>query len=183
MRRLIRIIIAGSLAIVASGPVAAQGEPPQQREEPVWIVAADQSIHVLFVNVTADDFCAWVHAGDPTSPPDVGELVTVKQKETGQGAIVGTFRATVEAELWTEEEPGAICEGGGERLGTGTVFTGSTDNDLFASGTRANAFGARLHGTLSGEKGSWRVSGVFRALISDGQFRLLHERLRVTAVR
>jgi hypothetical protein len=183
MRRLIRVVIACSVALVVSGPVAAQGEPPQQREEPVWIVTADQSGHVLFVNVTADDFCAWLAAGAPPSPPDVGELVTVQRKVTGQGAIVETFRATVGAELWTEAEPGAICDGGGERLGTGTVVIGSTDNDLFLSGTRANAFGGRLHGTISGDAGSWRVSGVFRALISDGQFRLLHESLRVTAVR
>jgi hypothetical protein len=168
-----------------AGPVAAQGGPPQPSQEPIFSAVSDFSTNVLLVNITAENLCAWIEAGDFESPPDVVELITVQQKETGKGAIVETFRTTAYAELWAVDgDPEAICAGEGGLLGTGTVFTVSTDNDLFVSGTRTNAFGATLHGTVSGENGAWRVSGQFRALVSqDGEFRVQRESLTVRAVR
>jgi hypothetical protein len=178
MRRAIAVVVAASLGLILAAPVAAQSGPPEQTQEPIFGVVSDSSTYVLFVNITAEEFCAW----DFESPPPVVELVTVTQKETGKGAVVETFRATVYAELWAVEggDLEAICGAGeGELLGTGTVFTVSTDNDLFVSGTRTNAFGATLHGTIHGDDGAWRVSGSFRALVQDEEFRLLSERLSV----
>lgn len=181
MRRLVGILAAASLVLMLTGPVAAQGGPPQRSQEPVFAIASDFSTYVLFANITADSFCAWEEG-----PPPVEELITVQDKETGKGAVVASFRATVYAELWAVEggDPGAICAGEGELLGTGTVHFLSTDNDLFVSGTRTNSFGGALHGTVRGEDGGWSVSGQFRALITqDGEFRVLRESLTVRAVR
>ena len=186
MRRIVGILTAACLVLMLAGPVAAQGGPPQRSQEPIFGVVSDFSTYVLFINITAENFCAFVEAGDFESPAPVEDLITVQQKETGKGAVVQTFRATVYAELWAVEggDLEAICQGAGELLGTGTVFIVSTDNDLFVSGTRTNAFGSTLHGTVRGEDGAWRVSGKFRALIAqDGEFRLLRDSLTVRAAR
>jgi hypothetical protein len=185
MRRLIAFVTAASLAVVLAAQAAAQSGPPQQTQEPIFGVASDQSTYVLFINITAEDFCAWIEEGDFEAPPPVVAPVTVQQKVTGQGAVVETFRATVYAELWAVEggDPEAICEGAGELVGTGTVFTVSTDNDVFVSGTRTNAFGATLHGTIHGDEGTFGVSGAFRALITMDEFRVLREQLSVRPAR
>jgi hypothetical protein len=183
MRRVLSVLTAAALALTLAGPVAAQGGPPDRTQEPVFGFVSDQSTYVLLVNITAEDFCAWVE-DEFQGMPRVASLVTVQQKETGQGAVVETFRATVYAELWAIEggDLGAICAGEGDLLGTGTVFWVSTDNDLFVSQSRTNSFGGALQGTIHGADGAWRVTGQFRAQITqDGEFRLLRESVTVRA--
>ena len=188
MRRATVVLVAASLSLILAGSAAAQSGPPERTQEPIFGVVSDNSTYVLFINVTSEAFCFWLKSGDiGTNPnPTVVAPVTVQQKETGKGAVVETFRATVYAELWTvmDGDPWVVCDGGGELVGTGTVFFVGTDNDLFVSGTRINSFGGTLHGAVHGDDGAWGVSASLRAQITqDGEFRLLRESLAVRTLR
>jgi hypothetical protein len=186
MRRFIGTLTAACLVLAMAGPATAQGGRPQVTQEPIWGLVSDFSNYLLFVNITAENLCAWVEEEDFESPADVNELITVQGKETGKGAWVETFRTTAYAELWAVDggEFGPVCAGEGELLAAGTVWWVSTDNDLFVSGTRTNSFGGSVHGVLHGADGAWRVSGQFRAQISrDFEFHLRRDSLSVRAVR
>lgn len=131
-----------------------------------------------FVNITRHDYCAW-ETGGFVGPPPVGELVETQLHETGQGALVVTFRADVSIELWMfdDDVPPLVgpCEDTDGQAGpwaTGSARIEANDNDLDVSGTRTNSFGGRGQATVADANGDlWHYSWLMRLRISrDGEF-------------
>lgn len=108
----------------------------------------------------------------PEEPPgDV--LLSGYENEVRDGVVVSRAAGSgLHAEFWAFD-PGIVDE---ETLGVGPCLdtdaahtllaagTGSiriNDNDLFGSGTRANAFGVRFHAELHGDDAHWLVTGLF----------------------
>jgi len=130
-----------------------------------------------------DDFFEWIDSGkDPAEfepqPPepvpfsDGDQLVSVKQITTGKGAIVDQVRGRdLGIEIWQLDEgapgTGPCLDTASETVvGTGTVGIRSNDNDLDASGTRANAFGNALSAQVVSEEGD-AFSYISRFHVSD----------------
>lgn len=170
-RRAIALLGATTLLLTIA-VVPAQADPPEQSEEPIMTLFLDDENHMaVFWNVTRDDFCAW-EAGGFDGPPPVQELVPAAAHETGQGAVVGTWRATRHLELWDVSEvaePSGPCEDTAGLSGpwaTGYGASAGNDNDLDVSGTRTNSFGDHVQGTVQdGDGGQWHYSSHFRAHI------------------
>jgi hypothetical protein len=112
------------------------------------------------------DYEAWLEGGEvgpeppfPDEPvggfPEGNDPILTQIKETGQGALVRHQRAKgLVAEIWPMVEdasgvgPCTDTDAGDTPLvGTGRYH--GNDNDLFASGTRGNAYGDR--GTITGQ--------------------------------
>jgi hypothetical protein len=186
MRRLGVVATAAAvLTMLVAAPVAAG--PPERVDEPIFGILLDEERElVVFLNIDRDAFCDWV-ADDFEGPAPVNELVEVKSKVTGKGAIVESFQTTMSVDLWALD-PDAELEDACEDTdaqespwATGTLRVTSNDNDLEVSGTRMNSFGARGQGVVHDVDGNaWRLSFNFRAQITrDGEFRLLVDRLRL----
>lgn len=179
MNRAFAIAAALVVAAVAAAPVYA--DPPVQTEEPIFGVFADlENRRFAFWNITRADFCAWQAAGF-AAPPPVIELVPASMHETGQGAVVTSYRATRPIELWALDSDAAIedpCSDTDDQpapWGTGTIHVTYTDNDFFASMTRTNVWGDRGQGTVFDAEGAaWHYSWTTRLqLDQEGQFRVL----------
>lgn len=135
---------------------------------------------VVLINVTREVVCtaeqiafemafiAWLEAGEvgpppapPAEPLEGIEPATVQVVETGQGALVYSLQVRdVPMELWVLDEdaqlvgPCTDTDQSEEPFAAGTASFRINDNDLDSSGTRGNAFGDRLHATLTTADGS-----------------------------
>jgi hypothetical protein len=117
-----------------------------------------------------DAFEQWVEDGndpeafEPPRPPEDYEfpaidLVPVKGKATGKGAIVFQAKASdLHIELWVLDNgedlgvgPCTDTDDSDTKFATGTTRYRSNDNDLFGSQTRGNAFGDGGKAALSAE--------------------------------
>lgn len=180
MRRLTALIASLSLLLTAAlAPAAAA--PPEEVEEPVFIVFPDLRYNLaVFWNITRDDLCDWVDSGF-AGPPPVTQPVSVQFNELTTGAVVISFKATAHLELWQLDPDADLsgpCEdtaGSAGPWATGSAHVVNNDNDLFVSGTRMNAFGERAQGTVMDAAGTtYHYSWVFRALIDrDEEFRVV----------
>jgi hypothetical protein len=175
MRKLLTVALAMALLVLA---VPLQAAPPETIEEPVFFIFPDFEYGLaVFWNVTREEFCDWEDSGF-AGPPPAGSLIEVTYKETGQGAIVQSFRATGHLELWTLDDDASLegpCQDTDDQtapLAVGEARVALNDNDLEASGTRTNSFGDRGQGkVIDGDGGRWHYSWVFHALIDkDGFF-------------
>lgn len=129
---------------------------------------------VAFINTDRASYCTpeviafeyaifdWLIGGmvgpPPPEPvfPDGDELVTVRFKETGKGALVIHIdEDDLAMELWAMDSPEnrpfvgpcTDTDDDGAFFASGTTSFKNNDNDLFGSGSRGNAFGRR--GTAS----------------------------------
>lgn len=179
MRRVLVAAAAFLVATVVAAPI--QADPPEQTQEPIFAVFADLEYGLAgFWNITREDYCAW-QAGGFVGPPPVIELVPVTMHETGQGAVVASFKATRPIELWALDSDAAIedpCLDTDDQLApwaTGTIHVTANDNDFFVSMTRMNVFGDTGQGTVFDADGAaWHYSWTFRLQLSqDGEFRVI----------
>lgn len=167
-------IIVGALVAPA---VAGPEQRAVERFEEHWFAGfpdPEQGL-VVMLNITRDQWCtdaqvadelaflAWLEGGEVGPPPEPTaeepegiELATVSLIETGQGAIVHTVRAKgIVMEVWTLDEGAALVgpctdtDDSEAPYATGTAQFRYNDNDLFASGTRGNAFGDHGHAVLT----------------------------------
>lgn len=179
MRRVLVVTAAVLVAFVVAAPVHA--DPPEQTDEPIFAVFADLE-HGLagFWNITREDYCAW-QAGGFTGPRPVIEPIPVTRHETGQGAVVASFKGTRPIELWALDSDAALedpCLDTDDQpapWATGTVHVTGNDNDFFASMTRMNVFGDAGQGTVvDGDGAAWHYSWTFRLqLTQDGEFKVI----------
>ncbi len=170
------VLVALLLVLAVSAPASAG--PPEQTEEPFFLVFLDVKYElVVFWNITRADFCAWVESDFAGAPP-VDRLVPVQYIETANGAVVAQYNATSTLELWTLDAdadfpfPGACVDTDDSAApwAVGSVQVTANDNDLFVSGSRTNSFGSRGRGSVWDASGAgWRYVWTFRALI-DGDF-------------
>jgi hypothetical protein len=164
-------LAAAALTVTVAIPVAAA--PPEVFEAEVISLFPDlDNERSVFVNITARDFCDWVGDGF-FGPPPAQKLIEVREIETGQGALISQFDdSDVYIELWEFDDsvdpndPTTLIgpcadiqdqlddpEAAPWAVGTLDKFKG-TDNDLFASGTRANAFGDQGRGVVTADGGT-----------------------------
>lgn len=188
MKKRILALFGAVTLLVTVAAIPAQAAPPERTEEPIFLLFLDfENDKAVFWNITRDHFCAWV-ASDFDGPPPVQELVPASTHETGQGALVASFRATRHLELWNLDDPanpeGPCPDTDGQPgpSATGRVNASSTDNDLDASGTRTNSFGDVGRGTVSDNDGDkWHYSWNFRAQNDrDGEFSVRTETFNLT---
>jgi hypothetical protein len=182
----LRALGAAVLAVVLMTvpAVAASAGPPERSEEPIFFIFIDDDHRlVAFANITRDDFCAW-EADGFEGPPPAGP-VSLQVKETGQGAIVASWKGEVPFELWQFDDDVSLlvdlCEDTDDQdrpWATGMGRYAGTDNDVDVSGTRTNSFGDRLRVTVVDVDGNvWHLSAGIRLLINkDDEFfvRALH---------
>ncbi len=175
-------LVAVALLLAVAVPVSA--DPPERIEEPIVLVFPDLTYGIaVFWNTTREAICQWEEGGFQ-GPPPYEELVTVRLKETGKGAVVGSFQALRSIEIWHLDDdadlsgPCADTDDQSGPLAKGTARVQGHDNDLFVSGTRVNAFGEHGQGNLRGADGShWHYSWTFLAHIDrTGDFRVVVER-------
>lgn len=188
MKRVKRWAVLSAFLLVFTGAVPALADPPEVLEEPIFGILLDLKYEVVvFWNTTRDDFCDWADGGFE-GPPPIDEPVNISFKETGKGAVISPFRAVRHLEIWhldddadlsgpceaTDAQPGPLAVGNGR--------VGSSDNDLFVSGTRMNTFGHRGQGRLESADGTrWHYSWAFLAQIDrHDEFRVVvdHSNLR-----
>lgn len=181
LKRWIGVLATVSMVAMAA-PVGAA--PPQTVQVPFAIIFLDISNDlVVFWNITRDDLCAWEEDGAEGDLP-VQELVTARENETANGAIVVSLQAVRHLELWSLDAdadfsgPCQDTDGQDEPFAVGTARVQLNDNDLNVSGSRTNSFGDRGQGkVIAGDGSRWHYSWVFRALIDrDFEFRVVVER-------
>jgi len=175
-----------SSLFLAAGPVSA--DPPVEQEIALYGSFNDiEGGYVALANITRDDLCAWVEGGAVGEPP-ILEPVTVRDVETGAGAVVETLRAEWSFELWRFDsgtsgmDDCADTEGQSAPFAVGTGTIVSTDNDFFVSGGRMNSFGWSVHATVYDEDGNaHQFHRVFRAQITpSGELRVVVDVIGLT---
>lgn len=151
-KSLMTVGLAASLVWVSAAPALA--DPPEVVDDYIFNIFLDlENGLVGFWNISRSDFCNW-EAGGFAGPPPVEALVETMVRETGQGALVGSFNATRTLELWQLDEGSELigpCEdtqGQSEPWATGAFRCISNDNDLDVSLNRTNSFGDRGNGTV-----------------------------------
>jgi hypothetical protein len=88
-----------SLVALSGGASAGAANPNEFEVSDISIRIPDvENGFVVFVNVTARDWCAWSAA--PAGPPPAIEPVTVRGKSTGQGSFVGAYESELPVEIW-----------------------------------------------------------------------------------
>lgn len=174
MRRTPVVVLSAVLVLASMMPATAG--PPDRVDLPVHFDTFDADNGLLtFVNITRDNLCAWAEGGF-AGPPPVEQLITVKSKETGKGAVVDSLHAEVPFEIWSfDGVPSFETVCATELEGpwaTGTGRVSWNDNDFFVSGTRTNTFGGSFQASVTDTDGvDWRYSFRLRFQISmDGEF-------------
>jgi hypothetical protein len=167
-RTLSATVVGAMLALVAL-PAVALADPPDESglvvrstaTGGVWYEDPADGL-VLLTGGPAQEACAGT----------AGLLLSEQFVETPTGAIVLLVEgADAEAWLYSADTFGEVCDtalagGQPDLLAQGIVNFRINDNDLFASQTRTNSFGDRLHGTLVTPDGSiWRVTAQFHAVV------------------
>jgi hypothetical protein len=186
-RLMVLLVVAAMGVTVLAVPAAAA--PPEISDEPIFLLFLDfENDKAVFWNITRDGFCGWQDSGFD-GPPPVLELVPASTHETGQGAVVASFKATRDIELWDLDDPSnpvGPCTDTAEQTGPwalGDVSVSSTDNDLSGSGTRTNSFGDSGNGTVANSDGQWHYSWNFTALIDkDGEFKVAAENFNLKRI-
>ena len=190
MRKRLMVLLVVAAMGIAILAVPAAAAPPERTDEPIFLLFLDfENDKAVFWNITRDGFCAW-EAGGFAGPPPVLELVPASTHETGQGVLVGSFKATRHVELWDIDDPlnpDAPCTDTDGQLGpwaTGYVSASSTDNDLSGTRTRTNSFGDRGQGTVEDSEGSqWHYSWNFTALVDkDDEFKVAAENFNLKRI-
>ena len=184
--RLISLCAAAMLVLASAVPATAAA--PDKFTAPILFLFPDTTFGVVvLINTDRETFCtaeqvayeeaflAWLEGGevgDPPEPPVEPEgfnPVAFMEKETGQGAVVQSFKAAgLVVEIW-ELDAGAPLVGpctdtddAMHLIGTGTAGFIANDNDLFGSGTRGNAFGDRGVANIEDDEGNrFRYSWLF----------------------
>lgn len=179
------------LALVLALAAPASADPPERFEDAIFSTAADVEHGLaVFVNITRDDLCEWV-AGGADGPPPVDRLVPVQITRTGQGALVRSYRSEATVELYRVDDDVPPfenpCDDTDAQAGPWATGTGSfwgTDNDLAASGTRANSFGGTLQARVHAvDGGTWRYTSTARLQNTrDGEFHVRAESVTLTRV-
>lgn len=110
-------------------------------------------------------------------------------KETGQGALVGSFQANLPIELWQVDpdvppflDPCADTDEQDVPWATGQVRWTANDNDFDVSLTRTNVFGGTIRGTVVDvDGGTWRYLNTFRGQVDqDDEFRFVVDKFNLT---
>jgi len=180
MRR--RTALVTALALLTLGLTAqTSAAPPEQVElddfAPLF-ADVDDGLG-LFVNITRDDYCAWVDGGF-IGPPPVDKTISVQLNETGKGAVVASFQGELSIELWRFDpdvpplvDPCVDTDAQSGPWATGTAHVQANDNDFDGSRTRTNSFGVRGQGTVEDASGgTWHFSWANRLQITkDDEFR------------
>ena len=187
MRSRIVSLCAAAMFVVASA-VPAAAAPPDRFTEPILFLFPDTTFGlVVLINTDRETFCtaeqvafeeaflAWLEGGEVGDPP-VGPVepegfdpVAFQAKETGQGAIVQSFKASgLAVEIWELDAdapligPCTDTDDANHLIGSGTASFIANDNDLFGSGTRGNAFGDRGFADIEDDEGNaFRYSWIF----------------------
>jgi hypothetical protein len=184
--RVLGLCAAALLSVGAATPALAG--PPARLEEPIPITFPDTNLGlVVFINIDRETYCtpeiiafeealiAWLEGGEVGDPPEFpGEpegfdTISIKSKETWQGAIVQQFKGSgLSIELWEMDAdpplvgPCTDTDDAMNLIASGTARFMSNDNDLFGSGTRGNAFGNRINAQLEDDEGNaYRYSSRF----------------------
>jgi hypothetical protein len=186
MRRVILSLCAAVMVALASA-APALAAPPAKFTEPMLFLFPDFNLGlVVLINTDRETYCtpeqvaweeaflAWIEGGEvgeppePPAEPEGFDLVSFREKVTGQGAVVAQFKGSgLAVEVWELDADAAgvgPCTDTDDALhliGSGTARFLGNDNDLFGSGTRGNAFGDRGVATLVDADGnrlrySWR---------------------------
>jgi hypothetical protein len=183
------LLILALLSMLMTLAVApASAAPPAREEVDFFAIALDPEHElVMFWNITRDDFCAW-EASDFEGPAPVQRLIPANFVETRQGAVVLLGNGVSTIELWALDEGADLsgpCQDTDAQDGPWAVGTARwtlNDNDLDVSGTRTNAFGERVRGSVvDGAGNTWRFSGHVRLVIDrDGEFRIVSEQFTLS---
>lgn len=186
MRRRWHVMLWAAL-VVGVMAVPAGASPPHSFEDPITFDFPDvENGLVVLINTDRATRCTdeqvafeyavidWLEGGMVGAFPEQPEFapgfepVTVKLKETGQGAQnLLVNEDDLYWELWIADDdrpfvgPCTDTDGNASLLATGRGSIQWIDNDLFGSGTRGNAFGNRGTGHLTDGDGqsytySWR---------------------------
>lgn len=180
-------IIAASLALAAAVPVAAADHREHVRFTPSFPDLVNEL--VVFVNIDRQSYCtdevvdfeeailAWIDsdfAGPPPPEPafPLGfDPIMVQEKETPKGAIVSLAKGSgLVIELWELDNeadrpfvgPCLDTDDRHTRFARGKTRFQGQDNDLFASGTRGNAFGDRGQANVVHNGDGYRYTWRFR---------------------
>ena len=159
------------LGAVLAAPSSA-GPPEDFELDDYFILFPDTNVNrSVFINITAEDFCAW---DGESPPPVVDDAVPATLNVTGSGDAVGSIDTDLYIELWEfDENPSPLigpCEDIQEQLeaGTGPWATGvarwkAKTNNLFESEPRSNTFGDRTTAVVTDQEGdTWTYRNVFR---------------------
>jgi hypothetical protein len=186
MRNIIAACLAAVILTGASARVST-ANAPQTVPEPIFTLVwpdIDNGV-AAFWNITRDAFCSWA-AGGFAGPPPVIEPVPVEYVEVHSGAILSRWHATRPIELWRLDEGAPVdpcldTDGTFEPWATGSGTGTWNDNDVFASGTRGNAFGGLGSAIVTDDSGGeWSYKVAFRAMIMlDGEVRQVVEWTRL----
>lgn len=187
-RRILALVAAVTMLLTLTAVPAAQADPPEEFNEPLFSLILDTDNNVaVFWNTTRNDFCEWA-AGGENGPPPVQELVPAMGHAAGpDGVFMGRFHATRHLELWSIDDPDNLigpCEdtaGQDGPLATGSATVSGNDNDLNVSLTRANAFGQTGTGTVyDGDGAAWHYSWAIKFKITKkGEFRVISEQFNL----
>lgn len=178
---LLVLALLSMLIMLAASPASAA--PPEREEVDAFTIVLDPEHElVVFWNISRDDFCAW-EATDFEGPAPVERLIPASFVETGKGVLVMLAKGVSTLELWALDEDADLsgpCQDTDAQEGpwaVGTARWTRNDNDLDVSGTRTNAFGERIRGTVVDGAGTrWHFSGHVRLVINrDGEFRVVSE--------
>ena len=183
------LLVLALLSMLMTLAVAPASAAPPVREDVDFFTIPFDPEHelVAFWNISRDDYCAW-EASNFEGPAPVEQLIPATFVETGKGAVVMHGDGVSTLELWALDEGADLsgpCQDTDAQDGpwaVGTAHWTRNDNDLDVSGTRTNAFGERLRGTVVDAAGNaWHFSGHFRAVIDrDGEFRVVSEQFTLS---
>ena len=144
-------------------------------EEPVAILlSTEESGLTVLAGVTAAELAEFCAGGEPTF--ETGTRLNVFRPD-------GSLHSVLKAEdlsvlVWQ----GAFADVCTPPFATGTGRFMYVDNDVFVSGSGANAFGFRINGDVSSTTGQrYHVTANFHAIISPSdEFRGTKEEIRLT---
>ncbi len=173
MKKLFLALASAILFGAATMATPASAGPPEELPIDDYIVLfPDVNVNrSVFINITAQDFCAWLADGE--GPPPAIETVDGRLNITGSGAAVASIDADLYIEMWEfDENPSPLigpCEDIQQQLdaGSGPWATGvakwkAKTNNLFESDARSNTFGERTTAVLVDQDGNtWNYRNVF----------------------
>ena len=180
------LALLSTLMTLAVAPVAAA--PPMREEVDFFNITLDPEHElVVFWNISRDDYCAWEASGFE-GPAPVQQLMPASFVETGKGAVVLHANGVSTLELWALDEGADLsgpCQDTDAQEGpwaVGTAHWTVNDNDVDVSGTRTNAFGDRVSGSVvDGAGNTWHFSWLARLIIErDGEFRFVTEQFTLS---
>lgn len=157
--------LAGLMAATALSATSSPAEATPPHAEDVAVILAvfpdlDNGL-VGFVNVTRQDFCAWLAGGTEGPPPLIEATSPAWETVRGDGVVNGTAMTTVHMELWALD-PGADLSGpcidtdeATEPFATGTTDVYSSERGLYDTFNGHGTAGGQMRGVseLTGPEG------------------------------